>query len=140
MYDLKDIDIRYNERAVHVGNDQILKEYMGYSLGQAIEVAKFIRRTYRRKYHCPLRITTLSLAVELEGHFVLYEISLKCKQFLERIPLKLVERGSGMRFCNWMIRHMEVIDCGELADDNNRFLWDFLSQPVKFWLNCKKRL
>lgn len=111
------------EASVHVDNDQALKKYMGFHLHQALELARQIRKMYRKKYGKALRITTLSLAVELLGHFTIQEVALKVKKILKYVPCsKLIDR-----FCDWLLVHMDVIDCGEKQCDNNRFLWDMIA-------------
>ncbi|MBQ0001735.1 MAG: hypothetical protein KBT01_09435 [Clostridiales bacterium] len=125
--------VRYGEQTVHVVNDQALKAYMGYSLSRALHLAEYLKWKHKKKSGQVLRITTTSLAVELLGHFAIQEgcfLVLKFHKYLPvRKPVKL--------FCQWLLKHMDVIDCGGMDCDNNRFVWDILSMPVELYKKKK---
>ncbi|MCQ2507678.1 MAG: hypothetical protein MJ097_02680 [Dorea sp.] len=124
---IRRIGVWMSECAVHVTDDQILKDYMGYDLEKALVLAKYIKRNYKREYGKPLYITTMSLAVELIGHFWMQEMALKIKGSLGRgrsLPNPLI------RICDRILLSTEVIDCGERHCDNNRFVWDILAVPA----------
>ncbi len=113
------VQVTMNPCAVHVVNDQVLKEFMGMNLKKALILAKQIKKNYERKYGKTLKITTMSLAVELIGHYAVQEIC-----------FWLRDRDLLLRLCERAIRSTEVIDCGEKHCDNNRFVWDILAVPV----------
>lgn len=113
--------------AVHVDNDQALKEYMGFHMERAMTLAKCIKSTYKKRYGKTLRISTWSLAIELLGHFSIQEGCLLFRKVFGFLPEKLPV----FRFIDWLLRHMDIIDCGEAECDNNRFLWDVLAIPFE---------
>lgn len=112
----KEIGLVFEPRIVRVLNDERLRLYLKRGGRKAAsELAAMARELYQTKYGCPLEITTRSLACEIYWHYYINE---KALYFEKRRGLKKLSR--------WLIFHMDVIDCGERSEDNNRFLWDFL--------------
>ena len=114
------IGVKYEGRIVRIINDEALLAYFRrYGRKGARSLAAHIRKKSEALSGTELPITEKSLAAEIYYHFRILRIFLK------------IEKVTGRkRFPRWMIRHMDVIDCGGRKEDNNRFLWDILSV---FW-------
>ena len=116
-----DIGICFEPRVVRVVNHEELKQFLlqrgkGKVIRQARRVAGFALKGYQRKFGEELKISKKSLTMEIAGHFALQEMSKSIEGII----------GSN-KWTRWMQNHMDVIDCGEKAIDNNRFIWDFLA-------------
>lgn len=114
------IGIKYEQDIIRVKNDESLKEYFKDKKGKAIDLSRYIKNEYQVKKQMPLMITDRSLATEIFMHFYIQEKAIA-------IQSHLLWKGMIFRFCQWILLHMEVIDCGEKKRDNNRFVWDWLS-------------
>lgn len=123
----RNIGVRMSDRVVRVENSQALKKFMGLRLGDAMLLADQLKKKYYREFDKKLEIGTVSLAVELMGHFFIQEVCLFMRRHIRWIPCKKAVN----RFCDWLLVHMDIIDCGEKAIDNNRFVWDLFAIPVK---------
>lgn len=111
------IGLKFEPRVVRIKNDPELKQYLLESKMNALLLADLLKKNYYKRFEKELEINTISLATEISCHFWLQEISF------------MIENKVGKnRFTDWMLRHMDVIDCGEKAIDNNRFLWDLLAK------------
>lgn len=111
------IGISLSDRIVRVNNDGLLKAMLiTGKRDSALTLSSKIRQMYEAEFGKSLNITTRSLAAEIYDHYLLQELTLKIEKLTGQI-----------RPTRWMIRHMEVIDCGERSEDNNRFLWDLVS-------------
>lgn len=130
------IGITIGQKSVHVKNDPALKKYMGFHLSHAMVLAKHLKKRYTEEKNADLQIGTTSLAVELLGHFTIQEICFVVKKIMGPVPMN----KPVMKFCDWLLVHMDVIDCGEKDCDNNRFLWDAMSIPVETVQKVKKRV
>lgn len=113
---------------VRVKNNEELKKYLRFRLKNAIRLSRVIRKRYEKNMQQPLNITTPSLAIEILGHFMIQEVCLALKKITDKVPWN----GPVSRFCDWLLIHMDVIDCGEKSCDNNRFLWDLLAIPLSY--------
>ena len=113
-----DVGITMQPRIVRVDNDDALKSYLsGGKRKAALSLADRILGIYESAYGEQLKISRESLACEIYDHFILMKIT----DAFGRVF------GAGLRPVRWMKRHMDVIDCGERKEDNNRFLWDLFS-------------
>lgn len=102
---------------VRVKSDRLLMEYLAAGKRAAAKkLSKHAIAEYRRIYGKELKISERSLACEIYWHYYMWKKAL----FYE-------ERHGKKRATSWVLYHMDVIDCGERAVDNNRFLWDLLS-------------
>jgi len=114
------IGIKYEGRIVRISNDEALLSYFHrYGRKGARPLAAYILKRSETIFGNELPITEKSLAAEIYYHYRIL------RTFLN------IEKLTGqLRFTRWMIRHIDVIDCGGRDEDNNRFLWDMLSV---FW-------
>lgn len=120
VINIKGIKVELLDRVVRVENGKALKALLKPGKrSAAMALARTVRRAYEKKAGTALDITEKSLAAEIYDHYLLQEMTL----FTEKL-------FGQSRPTRWMIRHMEVIDCGEKSEDNNRFLWDWAS---KLW-------
>lgn len=81
-------------------------------------IAQQIKIEFYKKHQRPLQISTPSLAVEILGHMVAYQLLKLMQQYVTAQP-----------FLDLIIRYRQNayrIDCGEWDYDSNRWLWDFL--------------
>jgi len=128
------IGIIYEDRIVRVLNDDALKIAMETGGDQRQgkkdtrghqhrkikkafrEFAEDIRTNYERQFGGSLPFSAKSMACELYGHYII------------KVKAEAIERKIGKKkFTGWLLRHMDVIDCGDRKTDNNRLLWDVLS-------------
>lgn len=110
------------ERVVRVHTTPVLIEALRAGSNPAQALAEELCALYIEEYGRPLDITVASLAAEIDIHArldVFFRRALKRSRRLPGRPL------SG--FLGKMQAHTEVIDCGERAIDNNRFVFDMLS-------------
>ena len=91
--------------------------------GKSMHLAREIRHAYARQMGRPLAIKTRSLEAEIRMHVLAYD----CFHFLEmkteKWPLPFLHCLNA-----YMMRHTEIIDCGEHHLDNNRFVFDIIGQ------------
>ena len=113
------IGIVIEERVIRIANDWVLEAYLGRDKHKACLLAARLREMYRTSKGRDLNITDKSLAAEIYYHYR-----------LQKISLAIEKKHGRSRPTRWMIRHMKVIDCGEMQVDNNRFVWDIAS---RFW-------
>lgn len=111
------IGIRVDHRVVRILNDDALHEMLKTNgRYHAFGIALFARHYYRQTFGSNIRISTKSLACEIYWHYYI------------RIRSEAIEKKWGRKkLTTWLLRHMDVIDCGDLGNDNNRFLWDLLA-------------
>ena len=116
-----DVGITMQPRIVRVDNDKALDLYLSSGKRKAaLALADRIHEVYEAAYSEKLDITRKSLACEIYDHYRILRIT----QALSKIF------GENFRPLKWLKLHMDVVDCGEKKEDNNRFVWDLLS---KFW-------
>ena len=113
----KGVGVTYEEKVVRIANDPALRDFFRTKKRRgSIPLAKNIIRRHESIYGKTLMISDSSLAAEIHGHFMIQEIFLRLRKIF-----------GDRRFIRWMLRHMDVIDCGGRAVDNNRFVWDIFS-------------
>ena len=111
------VGVTYEKRVVRVANDKALMALFRSSGRKgALALSEYITCEHAKRFDEDLRITKKSLAAEIYGHYVLMRISLRAKK-----------RFGNIKPVRWMIRHMDVVDCGDRGVDNNRFVWDIYS-------------
>lgn len=115
--DYRGIGILLEPQVVRVRNDMALRAqlYRGKQTA-AYKLALHILRTHRRAFPQRIRISVRSLACEIYGHYLI-------KEYAERLELRFGEH----KLTTWLKLHMQVIDCGDMKSDNNRFVWDLFS-------------
>ena len=113
------IGVVFEERVIRISNDWALEYYLNDSKTRAFALAVDLRKLYLNRYGTEIRISDRSLAAEIYYHYRLQKRSLEHEK-----------KHGRSRSTRWMLRHMKVIDCGELKNDNNRFVWDIASL---FW-------
>ena len=113
----ENIGLQMKERVVRVVNDETLITFLKTEKHKgARELARFILVEYRQRFGSELKITERSLACEIYWHYYCLD---KAASY---------ERRHGKRkFTSWLIRHIDISDCGEKSVDTNRFVWDILS-------------
>lgn len=117
IQDLQDIDVRMQKHIVRVANDEaLIKALQEGKRRAALLLAQKIREDYRQEYGEELKIRARSLACEIYWH-----------NYMREKALAFERRFGRKRPSSWLIRHMDVSDCGERKEDNNRWLWDLLS-------------
>ena len=115
--DFANIGLQIKEHIVRVVNDEPLTVLLKTDKHKgARRLAGFILAEYRQRFGSDLKISERSLACEIYWHFYCWE---KAVAFEQRYGKK--------KFTSWLIRHIDVSDCGEQKIDSNRFVWDILS-------------
>lgn len=113
------IGVVYENKVVRINNDDVLHQKLKKGGHKASHyVAMEIRQRYEEQFGKPIDITTRSLGVEIFWHYKIERFCLMVERILKRRT----------RLTKWLILHMDVIDCGEKSEDNNRFVWDFLAK------------
>ena len=113
-----DVGVAMQPRIVRVDNDKALNRYLsGGKRKAALALADRILELYESQYGEKLKITRKSLACEIYDHYRI----LKLTEALSKLF------GENFRPLRWLKHHMDVVDCGERKEDNNRFLWDIFS-------------
>lgn len=115
------IGISLEPKVVRIDNYEHLDNYLKQHKS-AIKMANDIKEQYKDKFNKPLAITTKSLATEIKGH---YNVKKYCIAFQHKCPL-LIKIKLINKLVNSLIDHCDVIDCGEISCDNNRWIWDLL--------------
>jgi len=113
----RDVGVIYEDRVVRIANDASLAAlFKEKGRRGALALSGHILCRYASLSGRELQITDRSLAAEIYDHYKLQVWTLRFEKLMGRC-----------RPTRWMMRHMEVIDCGEKEVDNNRFLWDLFS-------------
>lgn len=115
-------DYVLEDRVVRVLTTPRLIEGLQAEGNPALDLAEELRALYAARFGRPLDITAESLASEIDIHVranVFFRRALKRSGRLPAKPLKGLLKK--------MLVHTDVIDCGEKAVDNNRFVFDILS-------------
>ena len=112
-----DIEVRFNQHLVRVVNDDALMNALRDGKRRTAHLlAGEILEDYREQFGEELKITEKSLACEIYWHY-----------YCLKIALAIEAQFGKKRFTTWLIRHIDVSDCGERAVDTNRIFWDILS-------------
>jgi len=112
-----EITCSFDKGVIRIDNDRALKDLILKGGKKAVmELATSLKKRYEDIFGSSIRIRDRSLACEIYYHHRLNE----------RYRRSQAKHGS-KRFSTWMLRHMSVIDCGELKEDNNRLIWDLVS-------------
>ena len=111
------IKVRNDIKCVHIGNDNMLDEYIR-SHKDVHKLVDQIKLGYIRETDQPLIISDSSLYCEILMHYHIGNLAsyLSNKSALFKNN-RLIRRA---------IRACEVIDCGESSCDGNRWVWDIL--------------
>lgn len=131
--EFQDISFKLEPSIIRVKSDAALKKYMTARISNAYRLARYIKDCYYRAYNKPLRITTRSLAVEFWAHFTVQQAVF----FKDKVTDRTIHRRIMARISDKLLLHTDVIDCGEIHTDNNRFVWDLLSLSIP---ESKKKL
>ena len=112
-----EIEVRFESHLARVVNDDALIQVLQDGKRRAsFLLARQILEEYREQFGEELKITEKSLACEIYWHY-----------YCLKIALAIEARFGKKRFTTWLIRHIDVSDCGERAVDTNRIFWDLLS-------------
>ncbi|MBR2738046.1 MAG: hypothetical protein IKD88_04970 [Lachnospiraceae bacterium] len=129
------VGVTFDRQVVRIRNDLALKELLRAEAGSgffrglrseyrpARKMARVLKEAYRRKFGEELRITDGSLESEIVWHYRVIEW---CRISRRRWWYRLLPPAR--RFVEWLWIHMDVIDCGDLACDGNRIVWDVLDR------------
>lgn len=110
------------ERVVRVETTPELVEALRAAGHPALDLAEELRALYAAQFGRPLDITAASLACEIDLHARLNVFFRRGLKRSGRLPGKPLAG-----FLGKMMAHTDVIDCGERAIDNNRFVFDMLA-------------
>ncbi len=115
--DLQKVGVILEDRIVRIVNDDILDaELNADPRSGSYRVAEHISAAYEEKNGKPMPFSVRSLACEIYWHY------------LVKIKSEAYERKHGkQKFTSWLLKHMEMIDCGDQKADNNRFVWNLLA-------------
>ncbi|WP_167958654.1 hypothetical protein [Anaerosporobacter faecicola] len=114
----------YSDKMVHINCDETLMNYLALPGNGAVELAKYIKESYKREKGVELAITVDSLAIEILAHAYLDQFADTIEKLNNKISKK--KKNEVVRVMEKIKDRTEIIDCGERSVDNNRFVWDLL--------------
>lgn len=123
--DLEDckIKVSFHKRLVRITNDNELDKLLARRIEErTTKLAKAIKKEYAAIKEKELKIPDDSMIVEIWGHVYFERFALALKQFIKLKPVAF--------FAKVAVKRCEIIDCGELQIDHNRFFWNVLA-PFK---------
>ncbi|MCF0114628.1 MAG: hypothetical protein HUJ56_04690 [Erysipelotrichaceae bacterium] len=115
------VRVSLEPKVVRIDNYEPLETYL-IDHKSAMAMAKGIKDKYYTTFNQPLAISTKSLASEIKGHYLMKKY---CLLLQDKCP-KLTNQPLIKRIINRLLLSCDVIDCGELSEDNNRWVWDIL--------------
>lgn len=125
----KNITIDYDDMAVHVHDDQFLRDFLDQPEKESVKLTTAIKAQYHQLFNKELAIDDDSLAIEILGHVYaskLFDLIDKASGIL---PESIKEAAQGV--VDKIQTYTDVIDIGEAADDGNRKVWDALVPAKK---------
>lgn len=125
---INDVTITYDDRWAHVMTDDTLLSFLARPENGSLALAKRIHEEYQAKFHKPLDISQNSIAVEVVVHAYVGVLSQRTEQLGKKLPKGL--SGQLIKLMKECQRHTDSIDIGELSVDNNRNVFDSLSQRL----------
>uniref|UniRef100_F4C8H3 Uncharacterized protein n=1 Tax=Sphingobacterium sp. (strain 21) TaxID=743722 RepID=F4C8H3_SPHS2 len=120
------IRVGYEPGLIHITNNINLWRFLDSNVRERTEwLANAIQQDYESIYGSPLKIKRKSFLMEIWGHLYFEYYLLKLAHFF------------GINHQSKTLQHLlqrsASIDCGESAQDNNRFIWDFLALFFKLF-------
>ncbi len=117
MQDFQNMDVRMKKHIVRIVNDEALMQALNEGKHRAaLKLAQKIREDYQQQFGEELQISARSLACEIYWHY-----------YVLKKVLAIEKRFGKQKITSWLIRHIDVSDCGEKKEDTNRWVWDLLS-------------
>ena len=117
IQDFRNIDVRMKTHIVRVVNDEALMQTLNEGKHRAAKsLAQKILNDYQQQFGEELQISMRSLACEIYWHY-----------YVLKKAVAIEQRFGKKKFTSWLIRHIDVSDCGEKKEDTNRWVWDLLS-------------
>lgn len=129
VFDFHHISIQFDDKIIRIKTDYHLKAFLEEPGNGSLQLADYILENYQKLHNVPLAITRDSLAIEILAHTYVDSFSVLlsawCRSRKNQIYKKALALLEKVRF------HTDIIDCGESAVDNNRFIWDALAPHHK---------
>ena len=122
--------ISLSNQAVHLDTDDELKQYLRSS-GKALNhIEREVREMFRERYRRDIKIKGSSLRTEILVHVYADTVFLTLLELNEKLPGPVSSRLAAP--LRRLRRATEVIDIGERYNDQNRFVFDWLSmaEPI----------
>ena len=119
------ICIDLQEHWARITTDKNLMDYLARPGNGSVELANYILQRYRDIFHEPLKITEMSLAVEILIHAYVDRISKSTGELQKALPEHVSK--AVLNFAEKIHERTAIIDCGEKSVDNNRFVFDGLA-------------
>lgn len=119
------ITIHYSDRLVQITCDDALKQYLDEPGNGALALSTHILEEYKKHQASKLKISKDSLAIEILAHTYADTFSEAVSAAGDRLPAALSK--AVLKLMEQVHAHTEIIDCGESAVDNNRWIWDGLA-------------
>lgn len=125
----KNITIDYDDMAVHVHDDQFLRDFLAQPENGSVELTTAIKAQYHQLFNKELAIDDDSLAIEILGHVYASKLFDLIDKASDILPESIKETAQGV--VDKMQTYTDVIDIGEAAVDGNRKVWDALVPAKK---------
>lgn len=123
--DFHGITIRFEEHWACITTDQRLVDFLKGPGNGSVELAAYVLGRYPEIFHRQLKISKMSLAVEILIHAYLDVLSQNSAAIQERLPEPVSKPIR--RFMAELHGKTSTIDCGESPVDHNRFVFDDLA-------------
>lgn len=118
------VSVRCTECLVQIKTDQVLMDFLGEAGNGSVELAKWVRKEYKKVIGRELEITVESLSVEILIHAYLDLLTRSVEKFPAIFGAAISK--ALVSACREMEKRTEIIDCGERAIDPNRHVFDSL--------------
>lgn len=106
----------FDPKIIRIKNDDTLKEYLALNSNNSKKLAEVTKGEYYLEVGDEIKISDDSLAVEIVGHVYPEKIAKYLPRFIR----------------NKIIKHTEIIDCGEKDVDSNRWIWDSIASVLNY--------
>lgn len=120
----KGMTINYEDKMVHLVDDQALRDFLAQPENGTEELAKHIKEQYKAYFQKELNIAEESLAIEIIGHIYSSKIGGLVEKAKAMIPKEIT--GQADEMIQNIQGEQAQIDMGEADVDSNRKIWDAL--------------
>ncbi|MFT4153924.1 hypothetical protein [Parafilimonas sp.] len=116
----KSIQVLFHQYSIGiVSNDQLLKLVKDLPEDATAELISAIKKEFNAQYNKPFNVSDNSITVEIWAHVFAEQFACAIKQLTTiRLVNDIAQKISA---------HCKIINIGERGHDNNRFVWDMLS-------------
>ncbi len=119
------LNVTIENKVVRLTNNSNLKNLLKNESAASLAIAAELKKQYKLKQGKELKISELSIAIEICGHVHPDKLASAAANVADKIPFIGDNIANAIR--NAILSHTDVIDIGESSVDSNRWLWDALA-------------